>query len=169
MTHHEIPQLQSRYCWVCEFFGLRHHLRMVPKLVHSNFVLIRLTTLVFPYVSATCNPVSPSWSMAIRSSLKRSAFSVIISRMSIQYKNKEPALIAHFNSNKLFLQDKKTYMLPPPGGFFQATKLAEKIIIDEILLYFNETKQLKILDLFSGCGTLSLPLLNKQHYGYALE
>ena len=91
-----------------------------------------------------------------------------ISRMSLQYKDKEPDLIGHFNSSKLFLQDKKTYMLPPPGGF-QATKLAEKIIIDEILLYFNETKQLKILDLFSGCGTLSLPLLNKQHYVFAID
>ena len=92
-----------------------------------------------------------------------------ISRITLQYKDKEPDLIGQLNSSKLFLQDKKTYMLPPPGGFFQATRLAEKIIIDEILLYFNETKQLKVLDLFSGCGTLSLPLLNRQHYVFAID
>ena len=52
------------------------------------------------------------------------------------------------------------YGLIPPGGFFQATKIAENELIKNIL---NEIKNKDeyILDLYSGSGTFTLPLLKK--------
>ena len=92
-----------------------------------------------------------------------------ISRLSFQYKDNEPELLGMFSPISLNLEDKKTYLLPPPGGFFQATRFAEKVILENIFSFINTSKKLRILDLFSGCGTISLPLLNKDHFVTAID
>ena len=92
-----------------------------------------------------------------------------LSRLSFQYKNNSPELLGIFSPLTLNLEDKKTYLLPPPGGFFQATNLAEKVILENIFSFLKEEKKLRILDLFSGCGTISLPLLNKNHFVSAVD
>jgi len=92
-----------------------------------------------------------------------------ISRLSFQYKNNEPELLGIFSPVSLSLEDKQTYLLPPPGGFFQATKFAEKVILESIFLFLKNSKKIRILDLFSGCGTISLPLLNKNHFVSAID
>jgi 23S rRNA (uracil1939-C5)-methyltransferase len=50
-------------------------------------------------------------------------------------------------------------IVPPPGGFFQAVAAAETEIVDRMLAAIPKAK--RIADLFSGLGTLSLPLAQK--------
>ena len=50
----------------------------------------------------------------------------------------------------------KLYSFPPPGGFLQATKSGEKNIIKYVLSAVKGSK--KVLDLFCGSGTISIPL-----------
>ena len=45
---------------------------------------------------------------------------------------------------------------PPPGAFLQATKLGTQSITEAVLLGVTGAKT--ILELFSGCGTLTIPL-----------
>ena len=92
-----------------------------------------------------------------------------IVRLSLQKNNKEIELLGIFDSVSLHLEVGNVYMLPPPGGFFQATKLAEKIILQNIFSYIKNFQSLKILDLFSGSGTFSLPLLKNNHYVYSVD
>ena len=50
-------------------------------------------------------------------------------------------------------------MVPPPGAFLQATKHGEHALlaaVDEIT-----TKDSRIVDLFAGCGTFTLPLAKR--------
>ena len=63
-------------------------------------------------------------------------------------KNHKSELIGLFDKTALTIGNCKIYMLPPPGGFFQATQFAEKVILDEIFLNIRKTKNLKILDFF---------------------
>lgn len=44
---------------------------------------------------------------------------------------------------------------PPPGAFLQATKQGERALIDHVLQSILGAR--RIVDLFSGCGTFSLP------------
>lgn len=45
---------------------------------------------------------------------------------------------------------------PPPGAFLQATKEGEQALTQAVLEITKDTK--RIIDLFAGCGTFSLPL-----------
>ena len=45
---------------------------------------------------------------------------------------------------------------PPPGAFLQATKEGEQALIDLVRVGVGEAR--RVVDLFSGCGTFSLPL-----------
>lgn len=45
---------------------------------------------------------------------------------------------------------------PPAGSFLQATKEGEQALVDTVVEYAASAKN--IVDLFSGCGTFSLPL-----------
>ena len=45
---------------------------------------------------------------------------------------------------------------PPPGAFLQATKRGTRSITEAVLL--GVTGKKNILELFSGCGTLTIPL-----------
>lgn len=45
---------------------------------------------------------------------------------------------------------------PPPGAFFQATQDGETALIDAVTQALTGAK--RVLDLFAGCGTFSLPL-----------
>ena len=48
--------------------------------------------------------------------------------------------------------------LPPPGAFLQATRDGEAMLQNAIAEIAGSARQ--IVDLFAGCGTLSLPLLD---------
>lgn len=52
----------------------------------------------------------------------------------------------------------KTKVMYPAGAFLQATRHGEKMISTFICHHFKNARS--VLDLFSGCGTLSLPLLS---------
>ena len=92
-----------------------------------------------------------------------------IVRLSIKQKDHKSELIGVFDKTSLTLSANKIYMLPSPGGFFQATQFAEKVILDEIFLNIRKTNNLKILDLFSGSGTFSLPLLSFKHHVCSID
>ena len=54
------------------------------------------------------------------------------------------------------LKNKIIHSFPPPGGFLQPTKYGETEIIKYVLNATKESK--KIVDLFCGSGTLSIPM-----------
>ena len=54
------------------------------------------------------------------------------------------------------LNGKIIYSFPPPGGFLQPTKNGEREIIKYVLNAVSGSK--KIIDLFCGSGTLSIPM-----------
>ncbi len=92
-----------------------------------------------------------------------------IVRVSLQYKNQTPDLILMHHKNKISFDNQNVYGLIPPGGFFQATKVGEKELIKNILNEIYNDKNISILDLFSGSGTFSLPLLKKGWKVHAIE
>ncbi len=47
-------------------------------------------------------------------------------------------------------------VVPPPGGFLQATAEGEAALVEAVLDIAGDAK--RVVDLFSGCGTFSLPL-----------
>ena len=54
------------------------------------------------------------------------------------------------------LNNKTIYSFPPPGGFLQPTKNGEREIIKYVLNAVSGSK--RIIDLFCGSGTLSIPM-----------
>ncbi len=56
---------------------------------------------------------------------------------------------------------------PPPGAFLQATRDAEAALQDAVAEICRDAG--RVIDLFSGCGTLSLPLLPKLSHLMAAE
>ena len=85
-----------------------------------------------------------------------------------QQNNQNPELILFYNKNKLSFGKDNVYGLIPPAGFFQSTKLAENELIKNIL---NEiqNKHDHVLDLYSGSGTFTLPLLKNGYNVYAID
>ena len=85
-----------------------------------------------------------------------------------QQNNQNPELILFYNKNKLSFGKDNVYGLIPPAGFFQATKIAENELIKNIL---NEiqNKNEYVLDLYSGSGTFTLPLLKNGYKVYAID
>lgn len=78
----------------------------------------------------------------------------------LQEDNLDPELILFYDKNKLNFGNYNVYGLIPPAGFFQATKIAENELLKNILNEI-ENKNYYILDLYSGSGTFTLPLLKK--------
>ena len=80
------------------------------------------------------------------------------------------------NTNDLlFINDKTnlsnlsgtSYLLPPPGGFLQATKNGEMAILESITNGLKGLPQkLHICELFSGSGSITIPLLER---GYKVD
>ena len=50
-------------------------------------------------------------------------------------------------------------VVPPPGAFLQATKQGEAALLDAVREIVGDAK--RIVDLFAGCGTFSLPLAER--------
>ena len=86
----------------------------------------------------------------------------------LQQNNLNPELILFYNKNKLNFGECNVYGLIPPAGFFQATKIAENQLIKNILNEI-ETKNHYVLDLYSGSGTFTLPLLKYGYKVYAID
>ena len=78
----------------------------------------------------------------------------------LQEDNLDPEIILFYNKNKLNFGNYNVYGLIPPAGFFQATKIAENELLKNILNEI-ENNNYYILDLYSGSGTFTLPLLKK--------
>ena len=78
----------------------------------------------------------------------------------LQEDNLDPELILFYDKNKLNFGNYNVYGLIPPAGFFQAPKIAENELLKNILNEI-ENKNYYILDLYSGSGTFTLPLLKK--------
>ena len=85
-----------------------------------------------------------------------------------QYKNNSPELIFSMHKNKLTINS-TVYSFIPPNGFIQPTKFAEDKLIEYIFEEIDKNKKVRILDLFSGSGTFSLPLANKGQTVYAID
>ena len=85
-----------------------------------------------------------------------------------QQDNLNPELILFYNKNKLNFGECNVYGLIPPAGFFQATKIAENQLIKNILNEI-EIKNDNVLDLYSGSGTFTLPLLKNGYKVYAID
>ena len=86
----------------------------------------------------------------------------------LQQNNSNPELILFYNKNKLNFGNYNVYGLIPPAGFYQATKVAENELIKNILNEI-EIKNDYILDLYSGSGTFTLPLLKNGYKVYAID
>ena len=78
----------------------------------------------------------------------------------LQEDNLDPELILFYDKNKLNFGNYNVYGLIPHAGFFQSTKIAENELLKNILNEI-ENKNYYILDLYSGSGTFTLPLLKK--------
>ena len=91
-----------------------------------------------------------------------------ITNIYLQQNNQNPELILFYNKNKLYFGDYNVYGLIPPAGFYQATKVAENELIKNILNEI-EIKNDYILDLYSGSGTFTLPLLKYGYKVYAID
>ncbi len=91
-----------------------------------------------------------------------------IIRIYLQQDNLNPELILFYNKNKLNFGECNVYGLIPPAGFFQATKIAENQLIKNILNEI-EIKNDYVLDLYSGSGTFTLPLLKNGYKVYAID
>ena len=85
-----------------------------------------------------------------------------------QQNNQNLELILFYNKNKLSFGKDNVYGLIPPAGFFQTTKLAENELIKNILNEIQNKKEC-VLDLYSGSGTFTLPLLKKGYNVYAID
>ena len=59
-----------------------------------------------------------------------------------------------------FLQFGSAEVVPPPGAFLQATSHGEKALVDAVRLAIGDAGR-KGIDLFSGCGTFTLPLADR--------
>ena len=86
----------------------------------------------------------------------------------LKYKNNLPELIFSMHKNKLTI-DSKVYCLIPPNGFIQPTKFTENKLVNYIYKEINQNKKIKILDLFSGSGTFSLPLAKRDQNVFAID
>ena len=91
-----------------------------------------------------------------------------IARIYLQQNNLNPELILFYSKNKLNFGNYNVYGLIPPAGFYQATKVAENELIKNILNEI-EIKNDYILDLYSGSGTFTLPLLKNGYKVYAID
>ena len=91
-----------------------------------------------------------------------------IASIYLQQNNLNPELILFYNKNKLNFGNYNVYGLIPPAGFYQATKVAENELIKNILNEI-EIKNDYILDLYSGSGTFTLPLLKNGYKVYAID
>ena len=61
-------------------------------------------------------------------------------------------------------------MLPPPGSFLQATKNGEMAILESVNNGLKELpKKIHICELFSGSGSITIPLLEKGYKVSAYE
>jgi 23S rRNA (uracil1939-C5)-methyltransferase len=68
------------------------------------------------------------------------------------------SLSNHVYSSKIF---------PPPGSFLQATIDGENAIINTVIKGLEKINKKKLVcELFSGCGTITIPLLSK---GYTIN
>ena len=86
----------------------------------------------------------------------------------LQQDNLNPELILFYNKNKLNFGECNVYGLIPPAGFFQATKIAENELIKNILNEIQNSNEY-VLDLYSGSGTFTLPLLKEGHKVYSID
>ena len=69
-------------------------------------------------------------------------------------------------SNKLF----SSTVYPPPGGFLQATIEGENAIVNNTINALENINKSKLIcELFSGCGTITIPLLLKKYKIHAFE
>ena len=91
-----------------------------------------------------------------------------ITSIYLQQDKLNPELILFYNKNKLHFGECNVYGLIPPAGFFQATKIAENQLIKNILNEI-EIKNDYVLDLYSGSGTFTLPLLKNGYNVYAID
>lgn len=55
----------------------------------------------------------------------------------------------------------KAHIAPPPGGFLQATAEGEAALIACATEALNLPKRARIVDLFAGCGTFTLPFADR--------
>lgn len=86
------------------------------------------------------------------------ASSAGLARISWRYSERaEPEPLAVLHVPVLAMGD---FLLnPPPGVFLQPSKEGEKALVDAVVEYAG--KERRIMDLFCGAGTFSLPLLKK--------
>jgi 23S rRNA (uracil1939-C5)-methyltransferase len=72
-----------------------------------------------------------------------------------------------FASELPFITFGKVAVSPPPGAFLQATRDGEAVLQDLVTEIAGSER--RFVDLFSGCGTLSLPLLDQAAELLAVE
>ena len=65
-------------------------------------------------------------------------------------------IIPIIEKNTPIMKFSEVSIIPPPGAFLQATKEGTRLITEAVISGIGGAK--RILELFSGCGTLSIPL-----------
>ncbi len=98
----------------------------------------------------------PLWTVERKSALCRWASTQQLARLSIDDQHSPLTLYAPTRPRTKFGTIEVT---PPPGAFLQATKHGEDILQQTVAEILDGHKY--IADLFAGCGTLSLPLIDQ--------
>ncbi|MDA9930052.1 RsmD family RNA methyltransferase [Alphaproteobacteria bacterium] len=89
-----------------------------------------------------------------------------LARLSVA-DNDTPDPLTLFAHSAPWLRFGEITVTPPPGGFLQATIEAQTVLQNAVAGIIGEAGH--VLDLFCGCGTLSLPLLNGRRHLTAVE
>ena len=98
-----------------------------------------------------------NWHDGIREQLAGWAVDAGIARLSVSDSTAPPLTLLAPAPPVLRLGD--VAVTPPPGAFLQATKDAEAALQQHVATIVGTAP--RVLDLFAGCGTLSLPLLGR--------
>lgn len=105
-------------------------------------------------------------SMEQRQTLAAFAEDHDLARISTKVADREPDLLAARRTPVVRFGG--VAVTPPPGGFLQPTAEGEKVLVELVLAAVPPSAEL-VADLFSGCGTFTLPLAQRGHRVHALE
>lgn len=149
-----------------ELINLIKPLRMMLPFVMARKSEVRLT------LTSTTNGVdllisgNIVFDLAARELLANFGQEYNLCRISY-YDEKEKALdvVAAIKSPEIRVQ--QSNVIIPPGAFLQATEESQETLISLILE--NLPSDLKVLDLFSGCGSFSLPVAHIAKSVHAFE
>ena len=133
---------------------------------HANLLDCRTGSTDDNNICLYLEPISGAqpWNPDMLASLGDWAATLNLARLSVADHGSPMTLYA---PEVPMVQFGETAVSPPPGAFLQATRDGEAVLQSAIAEIAGTSRQ--IVDLFAGCGTLSLPLLGQLSHLLAVE